>query len=105
LQHGGEGRQSVAGIAHKRCEPFEIILWTGGLAVAPLDRAQLIVVIGNELGLGGPLPPRIQQLTQAIDRAQPTARLGDRQVAQAADEVGRFLAGEQPELSFGGRAD
>jgi hypothetical protein len=55
-------------------------------------------VIGEELGLGGPIPLLIQQFSQAMDGSQPAAGLLNRQLLQAVDEVGGFLAGEQAEL-------
>ena len=105
LQHGDEGRQSVAGIAHEGREPLQIVLRAGGIAIAPLDGAQRVVVIGEEQGLGGPVPLLIQQLSQAVDGSDQTAGLRDGQLVKAIDEVGGFLAGEQPKLGLAGFAE
>jgi hypothetical protein len=55
-------------------------------------------MLGKELGLGGAVPLLIQQFSQAVDGSQPAAGLLNRQLLQAVDEIGGFLAGEQAEL-------
>ena len=55
-------------------------------------------MVGAELGLSGPVPLLIQQLSQAVDGPDPAAGLRDRQLLQPVDEIGGFLAGEQTEL-------
>ena len=105
LQHGDEGRQSVAGIAHEGREPLQIVLRAGGIAIAPLDGAQGVGVLREELGLGRPFPAAIQELGQAGDGAEPAASVPDGQLLQPADEVGGFFACEQPKLGLAGFAE
>ncbi len=83
----GEGRQVVLGAL--------------GLAVAVLDAAQLVGVLGDEDGRDGALALAVEDLAQARVAREPGGDVGQRQAAQVLDEDGRVHTGAGLEVAGG----